>query len=183
MIELIRRDCVEERAEIGFARCFIQNGGVQIKSVSKFNLLLIVIALAVLSAVVFVGLLSSDNGEPAYAMETGQINVSTTTYDTEGDGWTWVYSTKTLTINNLHLAPTDANGVIYLPGGSTLELVGENRITAANNKIGIVCKGNLNITGAGTLLVTTKGGTGIMLENNSVVSTFTFDGGYLDLRC
>ncbi|MFR2153505.1 MAG: hypothetical protein ACLS48_01420 [[Eubacterium] siraeum] len=63
----------------------------------------------------------------------GESNVITTpldfekTADENGDGWSWVYDTKTLTLNGVNIqATTDSMSVVTVPDGTEIVLNGEN---------------------------------------------------------
>lgn len=103
----------------------------------------------------------------------GESNVITTpldfrekTADENGDGWSWVYDTKTLTLNGVNIqATTEANmmSVVTVPDGTEIVLNGENTIvqtdtgksdtyvlSAVNNKE-VNCDGTMTISGDGVL--------------------------------
>lgn len=103
----------------------------------------------------------------------GESNVITTpldfrekTADESGDGWSWVYDTKTLTLNGVNIqATTEENmmSVVTVPDGTKIVLNGENTIvqtdtlesdtyvlSAVNNKE-VNCDGTMTISGDGVL--------------------------------
>ena len=101
----------------------------------------------------------------------GESNVITTpldfrekTADENGDGWSWVYDTKTLTLNGVNIqATTDSMSVVTVPDGTKIVLNGENTIvqtdtlesdtyvlSAVNNKE-VNCDGTMTISGDGVL--------------------------------
>ena len=103
----------------------------------------------------------------------GESNVITTpldfrekTADESGDGWNWVYDTKTLTLNGVNIqATTEENmmSVVTVPDGTKIVLNGENTIvqtdtlesdtyvlSAVNNKE-VNCDGTMTISGDGVL--------------------------------
>mgnify|MGYP004687791969 CR=1 FL=1 len=101
----------------------------------------------------------------------GESNVITTpldfrekTADENGDGWSWVYDTKTLTLNGVNIqATTDSMSVVTVPDGTEIVLNGENTIvqtdtgdsytyvlSAVNNKE-VNCDGTMTISGDGVL--------------------------------
>lgn len=101
----------------------------------------------------------------------GESNVITTpldfrekTADESGDGWNWVYDTKTLTLNGVNIqATTDSMSVVTVPDGTEIVLNGENTIvqtdtlesdtyvlSAVNNKE-VNCDGTMTISGDGVL--------------------------------
>ena len=103
----------------------------------------------------------------------GESNVITTpldfrekTADESGDGWSWVYDTKTLTLNGVNIqATTEENmmSVVTVPDGTKIVLNGENTIvqtntgdsdtyvlSAVNNKE-VNCDGTMTISGNGVL--------------------------------
>lgn len=101
----------------------------------------------------------------------GESNVITTpldfrekTADESGDGWSWVYDTKTLTLDGVNIqATTDSMSVVTVPDGTKIVLNGENTIvqtntgdsdtyvlSAVNNKE-VNCDGTMTISGDGVL--------------------------------
>lgn len=103
----------------------------------------------------------------------GESNVITTpldfrekTADENGDGWSWDYDTKTLTLNGVNIqATTEENmmSVVTVPDGTKIVLNGENTIvqtdtlesdtyvlSAVNNKE-VNCDGTMTISGDGVL--------------------------------
>ena len=101
----------------------------------------------------------------------GESNVITTpldfrekTADENGDGWSWVYDTKTLTLNGVNIqATTDSMSVVTVPDGTEIVLNGENTIVqtdtgesytyvlSAVNTNDINCDGTMTISGDGVL--------------------------------
>ena len=111
----------------------------------------------------------------------GESNVITTpldfrekTADESGDGWSWVYDTKTLTLDGVNIqATTEENmmSVVTVPDGTKIVLNGENTIVQTNtdsetgnyallsgtvDSNGILSEGKLTISGNGTLNVTNR---------------------------
>lgn len=101
----------------------------------------------------------------------GESNVITTpldfrekTADENGVGWSWVYDTKTLTLNGVNIqATTDSMSVVTVPDGTEIVLNGNNTIvqtdtgksdtyvlSAVNNKE-VNCDGTMTISGDGVL--------------------------------
>ena len=103
----------------------------------------------------------------------GESNVITTpldfrekTADENGDGWSWDYDTKTLTLDGVNIqATTEENmmSVVTVPDGTKIVLNGENTIvqtdtlesdtyvlSAVNNKE-VNCDGTMTISGDGVL--------------------------------
>lgn len=103
----------------------------------------------------------------------GESNVITTpldfrekTADESGDGWSWDYDTKTLTLDGVNIqATTEENmmSVVTVPDGTKIVLNGENTIvqtdtlesdtyvlSAVNNKE-VNCDGTMTISGDGVL--------------------------------
>ena len=101
----------------------------------------------------------------------GESNVITTpldfrekTADENGDGWSWVYDTKTLTLDGVNIqATTDSMSVVTVPDGTEIVLNGNNTIvqtntgdsdtyvlSAVNNKE-VNCDGTMTISGDGVL--------------------------------
>ena len=101
----------------------------------------------------------------------GESNVITTpldfrekTADENGVGWSWVYDTKTLTLDGVNIqATTDSMSVVTVPDGTKIVLNGENTIvqtdtlesdtyvlSAVNNKE-VNCDGTMTISGDGVL--------------------------------
>ena len=111
----------------------------------------------------------------------GEGNVITTpldfrekTADENGIGWSWVYDTKTLTLNGVNIqaeAEDWYSAVISVPDGTEIVLNGENTIVQTNidsetgnyallsgtvDSNGILSEGKLTISGNGTLNVTNR---------------------------
>ena len=101
----------------------------------------------------------------------GESNVITTpldfrekTADESGDGWSWDYDTKTLTLDEVNIqARTDSMSVVTVPDGTEIVLNGNNTIvqtdtgksdtyvlSAVNNKE-VNCDGTMTISGDGVL--------------------------------
>ena len=101
----------------------------------------------------------------------GESNVITTpldfrekTADENGVGWSWVYDTKTLTLDGVNIqATTDSMSVVTVPDGTEIVLNGENTIiqTDTGNRETYVlsavntdttnCDGTMTISGDGVL--------------------------------
>lgn len=101
----------------------------------------------------------------------GESNVITTpldfrekTADENGDGWSWVYDTKTLTLNGVNIqATTDSMSVVTVPDGTKIVLNGNNTIVQTNtgdsdtyvlsavNTDTTNCDGTMTISGDGVL--------------------------------
>lgn len=103
----------------------------------------------------------------------GESNVITTpldfrekTADESGDGWSWDYDTKTLTLNGVNIqATTEANmmSVVTVPDGTEIVLNGNNTIVQTNtgdsdtyvlsavNTNDVNCDGTMTISGNGVL--------------------------------
>ena len=101
----------------------------------------------------------------------GESNVITTpldfrekTADESGDGWSWVYDTKTLTLDGVNIqATTDSMSVVTVPDGTKIVLNGENTIVQTNtgdsytyvlsavNTSDLNCDGTMTISGDGVL--------------------------------
>lgn len=101
----------------------------------------------------------------------GESNVITTpldfrekTADENGDGWSWDYDTKTLTLNGVNIqATTDSMSVVTVPDGTEIVLNGENTIVqtdtgdsytyvlSAVNTDTTNCDGTMTISGDGVL--------------------------------
>lgn len=109
----------------------------------------------------------------------GESNVITTpldfrekTADENGDGWSWDYDTKTLTLDGVNIqATTDSMSVVTVPDGTEIVLNGKNTIVQTNtdsetgnyallsgtvDSNGILSEGKLTISGNGTLNVTNR---------------------------
>ena len=111
----------------------------------------------------------------------GEGNVITTpldfrekTADENGIGWSWVYDTKTLTLNGVNIQAEAADwgsAVISVPDGTEIVLNGANTIVQTNtdsetgnyallsgtvDSNGILSEGKLTISGNGTLNVTNR---------------------------
>lgn len=101
----------------------------------------------------------------------GESNVITTpldfrekTADENGDGWSWDYGTKTLTLDGVNIqATTDSMSVVTVPDGTEIVLNGKNTIvqtdtgdsytyvlSAVNNQE-VNCDGTMTISGDGVL--------------------------------
>lgn len=101
----------------------------------------------------------------------GESNIITTpldfrekTADENGDGWSWDYDTKTLTLDGVNIqATTDSMSVVTVPDGTEIVLNGNNTIvqtntgdsdtyvlSAVNNKE-VNCDGTMTISGDGVL--------------------------------
>lgn len=109
--------------------------------------------------------------ENAYAAEPG-ISITAATENTSGTGWSYVESTKTLTLNNY------SGGYIQGSGLNTLNLVleGTSTITVddANAKgIALGNNQNLNISGSGSLTINATGGLNLIygIECNKFTMT------------
>ena len=101
----------------------------------------------------------------------GESNVITTpldfrekTADENGVGWSWVYDTKTLTLNGVNIqATTDSMSVVTVPNGTEIVLNGNNTIVqtdtgesdtyvlSAVNTNTTNCDGTMTISGDGVL--------------------------------
>ena len=101
----------------------------------------------------------------------GESNVITTpldfrekTADENGDGWSWVYDTKTLTLDGVNIqATTDSMSVVTVPDGTEIVLNGNNTIVQTNtgdsdtyvlsavNTNTTNCDGTMTISGDGVL--------------------------------
>lgn len=101
----------------------------------------------------------------------GESNVITTpldfrekTADENGDGWSWDYDTKTLTLDGVNIqATTDNMSVVTVPDGTEIVLKGENTIVqtdtgdsytyilSAVNTNDVNCDGTMTISGDGVL--------------------------------
>lgn len=101
----------------------------------------------------------------------GESNVITTpldfrekTADESGDGWSWDYDTKTLTLDGVNIqATTDSMSVVTVPDGTKIVLNGNNTIVQTNtgdsdtyvlsavNTDTTNCDGTMTISGDGVL--------------------------------
>lgn len=101
----------------------------------------------------------------------GESNVITTPLDfrekkadENGDGWSWVYDTKTLTLDGVNIqATTDSMSVVTVPDGTEIVLNGNNTIVQTNtgdsdtyvlsavNTNDVNCDGTMTISGDGVL--------------------------------
>lgn len=101
----------------------------------------------------------------------GESNVITTpldfrekTADENGDGWNWVYDTKTLTLNGVNIQAIAGDmSVVTVPDGTEIVLNGENTIVqtdtgdsdtyvlSAVNTNDVNCDGTMTISGDGVL--------------------------------
>ena len=86
------------------------------------------------------------------------------TADENGDGWSWVYDTKTLTLDGVNIqATTDSMSVVTVPDGTEIVLNGNNTIVQTNtgdsdtyvlsavNTNDVNCDGTMTISGDGVL--------------------------------
>ena len=136
------------------------------KAKTKLNSLLsMLIALAML-----LGMLSAMS-LTAFAAEPG-ISITSSTADSNGTGWSYVKSTKTLTLSGY------SGGYIQGSGLNTLNLVleGTSTITVndANAKgIALDNNQNLNISGSGSLTINATGGSNLIygIECNKFTMT------------
>ena len=140
----------------------------------------------------------------------GEGNVITTPLDfrekkadENGVGWSWVYDTKTLTLNGVNIqATTDSMSVVTVPDGTEIVLNGENTIvqtdtgdsytyvlSAVNNKE-VNCDGTMTISGDGVLnaenrstdsMARSLGGT-IILNGGTVNATGTVKTNSLEIH-
>jgi len=109
---------------------------------------------------------------------TTRLDFSSVPANSSGAGWSWVQSSRTLTLNGLNLTVSDEWEAIILPGGSTIILNGTNSVkNTRSNGLGIECKGNLTIQGSGSLNVEAQG-TGIYLDS---AGNFIFRSGILNI--
>ena len=140
----------------------------------------------------------------------GESNVITTpldfrekTADENGDGWSWVYDTKTLTLNGVNIqATTDSMSVVTVPGGTKIVLNGNNTIVqtdtgdsytyvlSAVNTDTTNCDGTMTISGDGVLnaenrstdsMARSLGGT-IILNGGTVNATGTVKTNSLEIH-
>ncbi len=140
----------------------------------------------------------------------GESNVITTpldfrekTADENGDGWSWDYDTKTLTLDGVNIqATTDSMSVVTVPDGTKIVLNGNNTIvqtntgdsdtyvlSAVNNKE-VNCDGTMTISGDGVLnaenrstdsMARSLGGT-IILNGGTVNATGTVKTNSLEIH-
>ena len=140
----------------------------------------------------------------------GESNVITTpldfrekTADENGDGWSWDYDTKTLTLDGVNIqATTDSMSVVTVPDGTKIVLNGNNTIvqtntgdsdtyvlSAVNNKE-VNCDGTTTISGDGVLnaenrstdsMARSLGGT-IILNGGTVNATGTVKTNSLEIH-
>ena len=83
---------------------------------------------------------------------TGQVAMDFTGKDTNdtGEGYSWDYASKTLTLTNYTMAEPCNDTAIILPNGAKLVLIGENTLNSKNGAL-IDAKGTLEISGTGSL--------------------------------
>ncbi|OUN19921.1 hypothetical protein B5G34_16710 [Flavonifractor sp. An82] len=99
----------------------------------------------------------------ALAVDTASVSTDFTlegTSDCTGSGWSWVNSTKTLVLTGGTISEAVNDGfndyfAFILPDGSTIELNSSSTVSCSNadSPYDIRCKGDLTITGNGTLNV------------------------------
>lgn len=140
----------------------------------------------------------------------GESNVITTpldfrekTADENGDGWSWDYDTKTLTLNGVNIqATTDSMSVVTVPDGTEIVLNGNNTIVQTNtgdsdtyvlsavNTNDVNCDGTMTISGDGVLnaenrstdsMARSLGGT-IILNGGTVNATGTVKTNSLEIH-
>ena len=90
------------------------------------------------------------------APSTGKIDLTGATADASGDGWTWIQSTKTFTMNGLTLnIPNHSGYGIFLPDGAKIAVYGSNTIIMNDDyDYGIKIDGDGLIYGTGSLAIT-----------------------------
>lgn len=95
---------------------------------------------------------------------TEKLDFASKTTDESGNGWSWDYDTKTLTLDGVNIqAATDSMSVVTVPDGTEIVLNGNNTIvqtdtgksdtyvlSAVNNKE-VNCDGTMTISGDGVL--------------------------------
>lgn len=95
---------------------------------------------------------------------TEKLDFASKTTDESGNGWSWDYDTKTLTLDGVNIqATTDSMSVVTVPDGTEIVLNGNNTIvqtdtgksdtyvlSAVNNKE-VNCDGTMTISGDGVL--------------------------------
>lgn len=140
----------------------------------------------------------------------GENNVITTPLDfrekkadENGDGWSWDYDTKKLTLDGVNiLATTDSMSVVTVPDGTEIVLNGNNTIvqtdtgksdtyvlSAVNNKE-VNCDGTMTISGDGVLNAENRStdsmarslGGSIILNGGTVNATGTVKTNSLEIR-
>ena len=140
----------------------------------------------------------------------GESNVITTpldfrekTADESGDGWSWDYDTKTLTLDGVNIqARTDSMSVVTVPDGTEIVLNGNNTIVQTNtgdsdtyvlsavNTNDVNCDGTMTISGDGVLnaenrstdsMARSLGGT-IILNGGTVNATGTVKTNSLEIH-
>ncbi len=87
---------------------------------------------------------------------TEKIDLTGATADASGDGWTWIQSTKTFTMNGLTLnIPNHSGYGIFLPDGAKIAVYGSNTIIMNDDyDYGIKIDGDGLIYGTGSLAIT-----------------------------
>ena len=83
---------------------------------------------------------------------TGQVAMDFTGKDTNdtGEGYSWDYASKTLTLTNYKMTEPRNDSAIILPDNAKLVLNGENTLNSHNGAL-IDAKGTLEISGTGSL--------------------------------
>jgi len=115
---------------------------------------------------------------PSDPGSTGIWDFSDVTANGSGTGWSWVQSTRTLTLTNLSHT-TSADVALMLPGYSTIVLNGTNTITTtySSSSIGIFAPlGTLTIKGTGSLTASAAAapeGIGIIFADGLIISSGT----------
>lgn len=134
---------------------------------------------------------------------TEKLDFASKTTDESGNGWSWDYDTKTLTLDGVNIqATTDSMSVVTVPDGTEIVLNGNNTIvqtntddsdtyvlSAVNNKE-VNCDGTMTISGDGVLnaenrstdsMARSLGGT-IILNGGTVNATGTVKTNSLEIH-
>ena len=143
----------------------------------------IISAVVALVLVMSVSLVAPPTASAAPSQIKAPLNffdaITVDTNKLSSEGWKWVQSTKTLTLDGLNLncdKAYDFHPAVILPGGSTIEVKGSNSIRNSytdGGGTGIRAYGALTIKGSGTLKAYTNNGTGIAASGNITISGAT----------
>lgn len=109
---------------------------------------------------------------PTVALAAGTAIAVSADADASGNGWNWDHASKTLTLYGVDISVS--TNALELPDGSTIEVIGYNKLTSTSATNTLYCSGSLTIKGSGVLSVEATTGKAI-----STVSALTLDCGYI----
>ncbi|MBP3543288.1 MAG: hypothetical protein J6J86_03570 [Lachnospiraceae bacterium] len=111
---------------------------------------------------------SGDIEEDAY-LDFTDNNTSST-----GTGYSWDEATKTLTLTNFSMSEGNLIKAIVLPDGASVVLNGMNKLYSQRDAV-VKAKGDLSISGTGTLRGTTGGKTALDAEGSVTITDSTVE--------